>query len=70
MSPKCKGVLDSNFNEAVIDKILIFKKLPQDPHTHKNRIYLKIIIGKRLTNFFFFLPYKYYGTDIKESSSI
>ena len=31
-----KGFLDSNFNEAVTDKISFFKKWPQIPHTYKN----------------------------------
>ena len=32
-----KTFLDSSFNEAVIDKILILMKLPQISHTHKNK---------------------------------
>ena len=31
-----KEFLDSNFNQAVIDKILNFTKLPQIPHIHRN----------------------------------
>ena len=35
-----KGFLNSNFNQAVIDKIsMIFKKLPQISHIHKNHNY-------------------------------
>ena len=32
-----KGFLDSNFNLAVMTKYLIFTKLPQISHIHKNR---------------------------------
>ena len=39
-SNKChmyaKGFLDANSNEAVIDKISIFTKLPQISHIHTN----------------------------------
>ena len=42
-----KVFLDSNFIQAIIDKMYIFfTNLPQISHTHKNRT-LKSIIGKR-----------------------
>ena len=47
-----KGFLDSNFNEASLDKISIFHEFPQISHTHKNR-YFKSILGKRLSNSFY-----------------
>ena len=34
-----KGFLDSNFNQAVIEKISIFTKLPHISHVNKNRIF-------------------------------
>ena len=46
-----KGFLDSKFNQAVIDKISVFPKLPQILHIFKNRNF-ESIIGKRKTNCF------------------
>ena len=36
--------LDSNFNQAVIDKYPIFSKLPQISHIHKNHNFLKVYL--------------------------
>ena len=36
-----KGVLDSNLNQAVSNKISNFHEMPQISHIHKNHIFLK-----------------------------
>ena len=43
-----KGFFDSNFNQAVIDKISIFHEIAPNPTYSKNR-YFKSTIGKRPT---------------------
>ena len=57
-----KGFLDSNFNQAVIDKILIFHKIA--PHSTFSQ---KSYFFKYKWNFLdkLLLPYKFYGRDMK-----
>ena len=47
-----KELLDSNFNQAVFNKISIFNESAPISHTHKNHKFLSIIIIF-LTHFFF-----------------
>ena len=44
-----KELSDLNFNQAVIGKISIFKKLPQISHFHKNLNFFKYIWNDRNT---------------------
>ena len=58
----CKIIfLDLNFNWAVIDKIVIFTKLPEISHIHKNRIF-KSIFETFLDQLLHL--YKFYGRDM------
>ena len=48
----CKRIfiVDSNFNEAVIEKISSIHEIAQISHIYKNRSFTRTIIGKSQTN--------------------
>ena len=56
-----KGFLDSNFNEAVIDKNQISRNCPRF-YILNNIAVFKSIIGKKVDHLL--LPYKYYGRNM------
>ena len=60
--PCVKGILDSDFNKAVMDKYQIFKKLPQISHIHKN-LNIKKYDWKLIDQLL--LHYKVYGSDVR-----
>ena len=61
-----KGFLDSDFNEALINKISNFQELALISHVHKNHNFFKSIIEKRKTNCFY--PKNFLAGTCKEST--
>ena len=56
------AILDSNFNQAVMEKIKFQRNCPNlISHVHQNRTFLSII-GTFLNQLL--LPYEYYGSDM------